>query len=86
MTNSDSPALAEARNQVDAAVKAFVTVRAAEMGHINSYTVGWAAYAEFTSTDLIEDETAGNVVIVPEDQHATITRGCFEFGRDAFTR
>lgn len=46
---------------------------------------GWAAYAEYSTRTLMLNEETGNVVIRPDDQAASHSRGLFSFGVDAFT-
>lgn len=86
MAGHDSEALDTARTALGKAVRDFVEIMSSERGHDNSYVYGWAAYAEYTTTEMQKDEMSGNVVIVPDDQTASASRGLFEFGADAFRR
>ena len=83
---TDSTELAEARAAADKAIRAYVAVRSQELEHPGAYVVGWAAYAEYTTVDFERDEQSGNMVIVPDAQAASMSRGLFEFGVDAFAR
>ena len=84
--DKDSPELAAARAVADKAVRAYVELRAAELDYPGAYVVGWSAFAEYTTIDFERDEQSGNMVIVPDMQAASMSRGLFEFGVDAFTR
>jgi len=86
MAGKDSEALDAARTALGKAVREFVAVMSAERGHEDSYVYGWAAYAEYTTADMQREEMSGNVVMVPDDQTASSSRGLFEFGADAFRR
>lgn len=74
------------RLEVDRAVKAFVAYTADSREHENAYTIGWSAYAEYTTVEFQQNDYSGNVCIVPEGQPAATSRGLFEFGADAFGR
>ena len=82
----DSPEIAAARAAADKAVRAYVELRAAELGYPGAYTLGWSAFAEYTTVNFERNEESGNMVIVPDMQAASMSRGLFEFGADAFRR
>ena len=82
----DSPAVAAARSELDAAVKKFVSIQAEEEGYPDIYVSAWAGFAEYESRALMEAESTGNMVMIPSDQVASTSRGLFHFGADAFSR
>lgn len=85
--NTDSPEKQIAREAMDRAVRQYVRVLGRESETANDpIVIGWACYAEYTSVELEQEDKSGNAVIVPVGQNATMSRGCFEVGADAFRR
>lgn len=86
--NDESPQLAAARAGVESAIREFVKVRVSEydVPITDSYVTGWAAFAEFTTSEYERNDLSGNVVVVPDAQTGATTRGLFEFGADGFSR
>ena len=85
--SNDSPALAIARANVDKAIREFTKVRAKEVAdQEDPYVLAWGCFAEYTSVDYTDREVTGNIVIVPDDQIGSTSRGLFMFGADAFSR
>lgn len=83
----DSKELSEARTQLSGAVLNFVRVYAQERGiEGDVFIMGWAGFAEYVTPDMVQADTSGNAILVPDDQHAATSRGLFEFGADAFSR
>lgn len=83
---ADDEELAEKRAAVDKAMKEFITCQSSQQGVADAYVLGWAAFAEYTSIDLESEDATGNVVIVPDGQAGSMSRGLFAFGADAFGR
>lgn len=83
---AESPEWAAAREKLDAAVAEYVAFAAAQRGYTGALVLAWAGYAEYTSTELHDEEMSGNVIMRPDGQHAATSRGCFEIGADAFSR
>lgn len=83
---TDSEELAAKRLAVDKAIKDFISCQAEEHGQSDAYVLGWAAFAEYTSIDLESEDATGNVVLVPDGQAGSMSRGLFDFGADAFSR
>jgi hypothetical protein len=82
---TDSIELDAARQQVDEAIRAFVKVRAREAEIADRPIVtSWVVFAEYTSNDLEVEDSSGRAVIIPNGQMPTTTRGCYEYGADAF--
>lgn len=84
---NESEELNVARAEVGQAITKFTTIQARERGvALSPVIVGWGAFAEYTSIELEPNDQSGNVVIVPDHQSASTSRGVFSFGVDAFTR
>lgn len=86
MAGADSPELAEARADVDKAIRHYADVRAAELGHNDVYVTAWAGYAEYVNGTMLADEQSATVAIIPDDQPAVTSRGLYEYGTDTFRR
>ncbi|QPL15024.1 hypothetical protein SEA_HAUNTER_10 [Microbacterium phage Haunter] len=84
--NDDSPERQAARNALDEAVRQWTKVVAKENGVEDPIVLGWAGYAEYTSVSLEAEDSTGNTTMVPDGQSGAMSRGLFEFGRDAFRR
>lgn len=83
--NTDSPEKLAAREDMERAVREYVRVLGRESEITDDPIVlGWACYAQYTSMELEQEDKSGNAVIVPAGQNATMSRGCFEVGADAF--
>ena len=80
----DSAELSAARAVVDKAIRAYVELRAGELGYPGAYVIGWSAFSEYTTIDFERNEQTGNIVIAPDAQPSSMSRGLFEFGADAF--
>ena len=79
--------LAEARDQLDKAVKNFVQVQARLQGiSTDPVVIGWAGYAEYTSIELQNMDATGNVNMVPDAQSFSLTRGLLECGLDGYRK
>lgn len=77
--------LAEARDQLDKAVKNLVAVQARLQGiTLDPIVTGWVGYAEYTSIELQRSDATGNVKMVPDAQSFSLTRGLFECGLDGY--
>lgn len=77
--------LAEARDQLDKAVKNFVQVQASLQGiSTDPVVIGWVGYAEYTSIELQNMDATGNAKLVPDAQSFALTRGLFECGLDGY--
>jgi hypothetical protein len=87
MNTDESSEKAQARADVEAAMKRFVDIVAKEREITDSpIVIGWVAYAEYTSIELEREDSTGNVVIVPDNQQFSLSRGLFECGNDSFRR
>lgn len=89
--NGDRPEVAAARARLTEAIEEFVRVTAAERGeeddaHGKPVTLGWVAFAEYSSMGLMDEDATSSVVMVPDSQIASTSRGLYEFGVDAFSR
>ncbi len=85
MSIHDSEDLAEARAQVDAAIKNFTAVVVREQDlTIEPVVTAWATYVSYSSVELERNDNDGRLVIVPDGQATTTSRGCFSYGYDAF--
>lgn len=83
----DSEELSAARTQVNNAVLNFVRVCAKEGGLAEEiFIVGWAGVAEYISSGMVQRDQSAISVLIPDDQHASTSRGLFEFGTDVFER
>lgn len=79
--------LAEARDQLDKAVKNFVAVQARLQGITSDPIVtGWVGYAEYTSIELEGMDSTANAKMVPEGQSFSLTRGLLECGLDGYRK
>lgn len=83
---SDTPEVAEARAEMEAAIKKYVTLKAASDGHPDIYVSAWAGFAQYESKSLMDENCTGSMVITPEDQLRSTSRGLFMFGVDAYER
>jgi hypothetical protein len=77
---ADSPEVAEARKAVDTAIRNYIDVSTKERGEENVYVTGWATQAEYTSTQLLEEEQSRSRLITPKDQTTAESIGLFHLG------
>lgn len=84
----DGERLAAARKGVDAAVREFVSAWHEQVTEQQGdvYVVGWAASCEYIDPAMVQQDQSANCIVVPDDQHASTSRGLFSFGSDRFHR
>lgn len=84
---NESEERSDAREEMDRAVRKFVSIVAKEDGVTDSSVVlGWVGFAEYTSVELEAMDATGSVSLVPDGQPTSMSRGLSEFGSDAFSR
>lgn len=76
----------EAHKRLSAAISDYVNIRGNMVGHSDAYVSGWALYAEYINTELVQQDATFGFSVVPYDQHGSTTRGLFEFGADNYNR
>lgn len=81
--------IAEARDQIDEAVRRVIEARAienTEAGSRHPFVTGWIVVYEFTNEELETRDESADGVITPGPQSRATSRGLLGLGRDAFTR
>ena len=84
--NGEDPNVVAAREEMDAAIKKYVKLKAEVDGHPDIYVSAWAGFAEYESTSLMDQNATGSMLFSPDDQLRSTTRGLFMFGVDAYQR
>lgn len=81
------PKLSELRTAVGKAIQDFVLYQAEVIReHKDPIIAGWAVMVEYTNMEMYHEDSSAAMVVVPDDQSASTTRGLFEFGCEAFSR
>jgi len=89
----DSERLAEARANLEKAMQEFTqayhdeyTTEDEESFGQSVFMSGWVGYAEYVTSNYVQNDKSASCVAVPEAQHFSMSRGLFENGTDRFRR